>query len=57
VHVDGVSAHIDRHRELDRAGWRLHDAYPSRWQADAVRGALELMTELAQRHPPAPPAS
>jgi hypothetical protein len=42
VHPDGADAHVDRQRTLLRAGWRLHDAFPSRWSGDAVRAALEL---------------
>jgi hypothetical protein len=50
LHPEGVAAHIDRHRELVRAGWRLVDGYPSRWAHDPVRAALELLSELT---PPA----
>lgn len=49
VHREGIAAHLDRHRELDRAGWRLLDAYPTRWESDAVRAALELTTDLMHR--------
>lgn len=31
-----------RQQSLTRAGWRLVDAYPSRWNGDPVRAALEL---------------
>lgn len=31
VHPDGPAAHLDRHLTLTRAGWRLIDAFPSRW--------------------------
>jgi len=31
VHPAGVDAHIDRHLELARAGWRMLEVFPSRW--------------------------
>jgi hypothetical protein len=46
VHPDGVGAHIRRQQFLARAGWRLCDAFPSRWGGDPVRGALALAAEL-----------
>jgi hypothetical protein len=42
VHPDGPAAHIERQLTLTRAGWRLVDAFPSRWAADPVRAAVEL---------------
>lgn len=42
VHPDGVDAHIERQRTLTRAGWRLYDAFASRWAGDPVRAALDL---------------
>ena len=42
VHPDGIDAHVERQRELRRAGWRLVDAFASRWNADPVRAALDL---------------
>jgi hypothetical protein len=33
VHPDGPEAHIDRHLALRRAGWRMLDAFESRWLA------------------------
>ncbi|GAB7037405.1 MULTISPECIES: AAA domain-containing protein [Catenuloplanes] len=50
VHPDGPAAHIERQRTLRRAGWRLHDAFPTRWDGDAARAALDLATPAA-RHP------
>jgi hypothetical protein len=44
VHRDGAGAHIERHRSLGRAGWRLVDAFASRWGGDAARAALDLAT-------------
>ncbi|MGI5242332.1 AAA domain-containing protein [Dactylosporangium sp. CA-139066] len=41
-HPDGDAAHLDRQRELRRAGWTLREAFASRWGADAVRAALDL---------------
>lgn len=46
VHPDGPAAHRDRQLTLSRGGWRLHDAYPSRWGGDAVRAALDLHSTL-----------
>jgi hypothetical protein len=40
VHPDGPAAHRERQRSLDRAGWRLLDAFASRWNADPVPAAL-----------------
>ncbi|WP_033340343.1 DEAD/DEAH box helicase [Catenuloplanes japonicus] len=42
VHPDGPAAHIERQRTLLRAGWHLRDAFPTRWDADAARAALDL---------------
>ncbi|MET7398723.1 AAA domain-containing protein [Dactylosporangium sp. NPDC005572] len=45
-HPDGNAAHIERQRALLRAGWALHDAFPSRWGGDPVRAALDLSAQL-----------
>jgi hypothetical protein len=42
VHPDGPAAQVARREELTRAGWRIVEAFPSRWAGDAVRAALEL---------------
>jgi hypothetical protein len=42
VHPDGPEAHVARQRFLHRAGWRLVDAFPSRWHGDPRRAALEI---------------
>jgi hypothetical protein len=42
VHPAGPDAHIERHRELVLAGWRLVEAYPSRWASNAARAAVAL---------------
>ena len=42
VHPDGSDAHIERHLTLTAAGWRLIDAFPSRWSGHAARAAVEL---------------
>jgi hypothetical protein len=42
VHPDGVPAHVERQATLLRAGWRLVDAFPSRWAGNPVRAALDL---------------
>jgi hypothetical protein len=31
THPDGVESHLERQRDLLRAGWHLVDAFPSRW--------------------------
>lgn len=36
VHPDGAAAHLARQRALTTAGWRLVDAFPSRWSGDAA---------------------
>jgi hypothetical protein len=41
-HPDGVEAHVERQRALHRAGWRLIDAFASRWAGDPRRAALEV---------------
>ena len=50
VHPDGPHAHIERHLALTRSGWRLVDAYRSRW--GERRG--ELVVKLAVDLAPAP---
>lgn len=45
-HVDGPNAHLDRHRALCRAGWLTLDAWPTRWDGDAARAALDLVPLL-----------
>lgn len=44
VHPDGTDAHLARHRALRRAGWRVVDAFASRWDGDAAAAAVELAT-------------
>ena len=46
VHPDGVDAHLERQETLRRAGWRLMDAFPSRWADDPVRAALDIASAL-----------
>ncbi|MFI5894353.1 AAA domain-containing protein [Actinoplanes sp. NPDC051513] len=41
-HPDGAEAHLARQRALHRAGWRLLDAFASRWADDPRRAALEV---------------
>ncbi len=43
VHPDGVAAHLERQRDLSRAGWRLVDAFPSRWAGQPTTAALDLL--------------
>ncbi|WIM98559.1 AAA domain-containing protein [Actinoplanes oblitus] len=49
VHPDGPAAHLERQGALHRAGWRLIDAFPSRWQGDPRRAALEIAGVVAGR--------
>lgn len=46
-HPDGPDAHLARWRALHGAGWRMHDAFPSRFDHDPVRAAVELAFELS----------
>ncbi|GAA2267822.1 hypothetical protein GCM10009853_021360 [Glycomyces scopariae] len=46
VHPDGPRAHLERHRALRRAGWRLVDAFPSTYTDDAARAAVDVLAEL-----------
>jgi hypothetical protein len=47
VHPDGPAAHIARHRTLAAAGWRILDGYPSRWDGEPTRAAVELAGEIS----------
>jgi AAA domain len=49
VHPDGPEAHVRRQQFLTRAGWRLRDAFASRWAGDPVPAALALAADLAGR--------
>lgn len=42
VHPDGPAAHMARQRALHRTGWLLLDGFPSRWDGDPRRAALEI---------------
>jgi hypothetical protein len=42
VHPEGPAAHIARQRALHRTGWQLMDGFPSRWDGDPRRAALEI---------------
>jgi hypothetical protein len=46
-HPEGVAAHLARWRALTHAGWRVHDAFGSRFDHDPARAAVELTHELA----------
>jgi hypothetical protein len=48
IHPHGVDEHVRRHVGLTRLGWRVRDAYPSRWGGDAATAAVELSGELVQ---------
>ena len=54
VHRDGPQAHVARHRMLAAAGWRIVDGYPSRWDGDPTRAAVELAGDLGLAGLPAP---
>ncbi|MBM2618198.1 ATP-binding protein [Actinoplanes sp. LDG1-06] len=45
-HPDGPEAHLARRRALTQAGWRLYDAFASRWGGDPRRAALEIASSL-----------
>lgn len=47
AHPDGVAAHLARWRALHGAGWRVHDAFPTRFDHDPVRAAIELAAAVA----------
>jgi hypothetical protein len=51
VHPSGAPEHIRRHRSLAGAGWLVLDGYPSRWDGDPARAAIELAGELGRAHP------
>jgi hypothetical protein len=46
VHPRGAAAHLERHRALVDAGWRLVDGFPTRWDHDPTRAAVELATAV-----------
>ena len=46
VHPDGPDAHLARQAVLHRSGWTLIDAFPSRWNGDPRRAALEIAALL-----------
>jgi very-short-patch-repair endonuclease len=48
VHADGTEAHIERHLALMHAGWRLLDAYPSRWGDRRSELIVELLTQIGR---------
>jgi hypothetical protein len=49
-HPEGADAHLARWRALHGAGWRIHDAFPTRFDDDSVRAAVELAQELSAAH-------
>ena len=46
VHPAGPVVHVERHRALRRAGWRITDSFATRWDGDPVSAAVALATEL-----------
>jgi hypothetical protein len=53
VHRDGPAAHLERYRALVGAGWRMVDAFPSRWSGNPVEAALALAAPLSSTEAPA----
>jgi hypothetical protein len=50
--------HLDRHLALARLGWRFVEAYPTRWDGESARAALELpalIDSARRRNLPSPP--
>jgi hypothetical protein len=47
VHPAGVAAHLERHRTLRSAGWRVVDAHPTRFDRSSGRAAIALAQDLA----------
>lgn len=45
-HPDGLTAHLARWRTLAAAGWTVRDAYPTRFDHDPVRAAVQLAGEF-----------
>ena len=48
VHPDGPETHIAQHLALRRAGWKMFDAFQSRWLADPD-GAAEMLSQRLLR--------
>jgi hypothetical protein len=46
-HPAGAQSHLARWRALRGAGWQVHDAFPSRFDHDPIRAAVELAQELS----------
>ena len=46
MHPAGPVVHVERHRALRRAGWRITDSFATRWDGDPVSAAVALATEL-----------
>lgn len=58
VYGGDPALHIARHQALTGLGWRFVEAYPTRWDHDVARAALELpaLIDAARRQSlPAPP--
>jgi hypothetical protein len=49
IHPDGVGEHVRRHLGLAHLGWRVRDAYPSRWDGDTATAIVELSDELGHQ--------
>jgi hypothetical protein len=46
LHEDGEVAHVDRHVDLRRAGWDVHEALPARWSAQRSMLMVSLLRAL-----------
>ncbi|WP_229074736.1 AAA domain-containing protein [Actinoplanes sp. DH11] len=57
IHPDGPAAHLSRQTALHRAGWHLIDAFPSRWNHDPRRAALEIAAATSPSTPATPTAA
>jgi hypothetical protein len=48
-HPKGPEAHVARHRALRRAGWRIVETFPSAYEDDPSRAAIDVLADLAER--------
>ena len=46
VHPDGEAAHVARHLDLVQGGWRVLEAFPSRWHGRRGEAVVELLALL-----------
>ncbi len=55
VHPDGAETHIERHLALRRAGWRMTDAFQTRWLAKPEAATAEVARQVLATRPQARP--